>query len=69
MFGGLTIANIAGVPAGAFIGEYWGWRGAFWTVAALSALAVFDVGRCLPAGSTDPKSWHHLRAEFAPFTI
>ncbi|MER7758784.1 Cmx/CmrA family chloramphenicol efflux MFS transporter [Streptomyces sp. NPDC097619] len=40
MIGGLSIANVLGVPAGAFLGEYWGWRSAFWAVAAASAIAL-----------------------------
>ncbi|MGG8409589.1 Cmx/CmrA family chloramphenicol efflux MFS transporter [Streptomyces sp. 12297] len=43
MIGGLSIANVLGVPAGAFLGEYWGWRSAFWAVAAASALALVGI--------------------------
>lgn len=35
MIGGLSIANVLGVPAGAFLGEHLGWRSAFWAVGAL----------------------------------
>jgi DHA1 family inner membrane transport protein len=67
MFGGLTIANIAGVPAGAFVGDHWGWRGAFWAVAICSGLSFAGVARWVPVGSTNTKSWDDLRAEFVPF--
>jgi DHA1 family inner membrane transport protein len=40
MFGGLTIANVFGVPMGAYIGQEWGWRASFWIVAGLAALSV-----------------------------
>lgn len=36
--GGVTVACVAGVPAGAWLGGQWGWRAAFWAV-ALVALA------------------------------
>lgn len=38
--GGLTIATVAGLPAGTFLGERLGWRAAFWAVAAMSALTM-----------------------------
>ena len=53
MFSGLTLATLLGVPAGAWIGQLWGWRASFWVVAlvgvaALAILAAFvprDQGR------------------------
>jgi DHA1 family inner membrane transport protein len=46
MFTGLTLATLAGVPFGAWLGVAFGWRATFWAVAgigvlALAALAVF----------------------------
>ncbi|MFI9204877.1 Cmx/CmrA family chloramphenicol efflux MFS transporter [Streptomyces sp. NPDC053048] len=49
MIGGLSIANIAGVPAGAFLGQHAGWRAAFWAVAGLSALGLVGVLLLVPA--------------------
>lgn len=64
MVGGLSIANIAGVPAGAFLGQSAGWRAAFWAVAAMSAVALVGViamvPRTRPATGADAPS---LRAE------
>lgn len=37
---GVTVACIAGVPAGTVLGQLWGWRSAFWAIAALSAVAL-----------------------------
>ncbi|WEV27149.1 MFS transporter [Streptomyces sp. 71268] len=48
MVGGLSIANIAGVPAGAFLGQHAGWRAAFWAVAGLSALGLVGVIALVP---------------------
>ncbi|MEV7615812.1 Cmx/CmrA family chloramphenicol efflux MFS transporter [Streptomyces sp. NPDC089799] len=43
MIGGLSIANVLGVPAGAFLGEHLGWRSAFWAVGAASAVALVGI--------------------------
>ncbi|WP_245658496.1 Cmx/CmrA family chloramphenicol efflux MFS transporter [Microtetraspora malaysiensis] len=41
--GGLTVATVIGLPAGTWIGQHLGWRGAFWAVAVLSVLAMAAV--------------------------
>ncbi|WP_052499703.1 Cmx/CmrA family chloramphenicol efflux MFS transporter [Streptomyces vietnamensis] len=48
MIGGLSIANVLGVPAGAFLGEHLGWRSAFWAVGAASAIALIGVVTRIP---------------------
>ncbi|MBT2398501.1 Cmx/CmrA family chloramphenicol efflux MFS transporter [Streptomyces sp. ISL-100] len=48
MIGGLSIANVLGVPAGAFLGEHLGWRSAFWAVGAASALALVGIVTLIP---------------------
>ncbi|WP_188271352.1 MULTISPECIES: Cmx/CmrA family chloramphenicol efflux MFS transporter [unclassified Streptomyces] len=48
MIGGLSIANVLGVPAGAFLGEHLGWRSAFWAVAVASAFALVGVLTRIP---------------------
>ena len=40
MFSGLTLANVLGVPAGAWIGQHAGWRATFWAVSALGLLSL-----------------------------
>ncbi|WP_129788662.1 Cmx/CmrA family chloramphenicol efflux MFS transporter [Promicromonospora panici] len=50
ILGGTTLALIAGVPAGAFLGEIWGWRSALWAIAGLSALALVAVAVLTPGG-------------------
>lgn len=37
---GVSIASVAGMPLGTFVGQLWGWRSAFWGLAALAALAA-----------------------------
>ncbi|MET8177481.1 Cmx/CmrA family chloramphenicol efflux MFS transporter [Streptomyces sp. NPDC005336] len=66
MVGGLSIANIAGVPAGALLGQHAGWRAAFWAVAGLSALGLVGVVALVPhtevpTGEDRPR----LRAELS----
>ncbi|MFB8138160.1 Cmx/CmrA family chloramphenicol efflux MFS transporter [Streptomyces parvus] len=48
--GGVTIACVVGVPAGAVLGERWGWRSAFWAVAIVSLPAFVAVLRTVPGG-------------------
>ncbi|PHQ48940.1 MFS transporter [Streptomyces cinnamoneus] len=64
MIGGLSIANIAGVPAGALLGQHAGWRAAFWAVAALSAVGLAGVLALVPATKpTTGEDAPRLRAE------
>ncbi|MBA0053919.1 MFS transporter [Streptomyces sp. AJS327] len=64
MLGGLSIANVGGVPAGSLLGQEFGWRSAFWAVAILSAVGLVGVIAFVPAtrppsGADAPR----LRAE------
>lgn len=54
--GGLTVATVLGLPAGTWLGQQWGWRAAFWTVSALTAIAALAVVAAVP----------HLRADEVP---
>ncbi|MGC5013156.1 Cmx/CmrA family chloramphenicol efflux MFS transporter [Streptosporangium sp. DT93] len=54
LLGGVTLACVVGVPAGALLGQLWGWRSAFWAVALVSVPAVVAILRTVPAG--DPGS-------------
>ncbi|GAA1690059.1 MFS transporter [Glycomyces endophyticus] len=63
LLGGTTLALVAGVPAGALLGEALGWRATLWAVAALAAPALAAV-LAVPnrsAAAAPP----HLRAELA----
>lgn len=46
--GGVTVACVAGVPAGALLGGALGWRAAFWAVALVSLPAVIAIARAIP---------------------
>ncbi|MFJ9616758.1 Cmx/CmrA family chloramphenicol efflux MFS transporter [Streptomyces noursei] len=50
LLGGTTLACIVGVPAGAVLGQEWGWRSAFWAVAAVSVPAVIAIMASVPGG-------------------
>ncbi|MFF2328140.1 MULTISPECIES: Cmx/CmrA family chloramphenicol efflux MFS transporter [unclassified Streptomyces] len=52
--GGVTLACVAGVPAGAALGGHWGWRSAFWAVALVSVPALVVIARTIP--ETRPRS-------------
>ncbi|WP_242438512.1 MFS transporter [Streptomyces sp. CB00455] len=63
MMGGLTLANVVGVPVGSLAGHVTGWRGPFWALAALAALAAVFVGRFVPR--TEQSATVSVRAEAA----
>lgn len=48
MFTGLTVANIAGVPLGTWLGQEYGWRITFWAVAAVGLVAIAVLAVFLP---------------------
>ncbi|MFG2007148.1 Cmx/CmrA family chloramphenicol efflux MFS transporter [Spirillospora sp. NPDC048911] len=48
---GVTLSCVAGVPAGALLGEVHGWRSAFWAVAVLCLPALALVFRSAPIGA------------------
>ncbi|MGW0249625.1 Cmx/CmrA family chloramphenicol efflux MFS transporter [Nocardia goodfellowii] len=50
---GVTVACIAGVPAGTVSGQVWGWRSAFWAVAVISAAVLVPVWILLGRGMRD----------------
>jgi DHA1 family inner membrane transport protein len=66
MFSGLTLANVLGVPAGAWIGQHWGWRSTFWAVSSLGVIALAAllalVPRSLrPAAGASGTGWAIVR--------
>jgi predicted MFS family arabinose efflux permease len=50
---GGMLANVIGVPLGAFAGQLTGWRGPFWALAALALAGVGLIARHIPPDSTD----------------
>ncbi|MGY0500202.1 Cmx/CmrA family chloramphenicol efflux MFS transporter [Nocardia sp. FBN12] len=59
---GVTVACIAGVPAGTLLGQLWGWRSAFAAVAVVSAAVLIPVASMVPrdgagADASDRSMW------------
>ncbi|MCE4537837.1 MFS transporter [Pelomonas sp. P7] len=54
VFGGLTLAQVLGVPAGAWLGYAFGWASALAVVAALALLGLLAVAAALPRGIRVP---------------
>lgn len=72
LVGGLTVANVIGVPLGTFVGDRLGWRAAFWAVGALAVLAAAAVLAGVPRGRADARrdgvvARPDLRAELRVF--
>ncbi|MCY1348172.1 Inner membrane transport protein YdhP [compost metagenome] len=55
---GLTIANVLGVPLGAWLGQATSWRMTFFVVGGLGVLAVLAMALWLPRGTPPPRSAH-----------
>ncbi|MFI1357635.1 Cmx/CmrA family chloramphenicol efflux MFS transporter [Streptomyces sp. NPDC020898] len=54
LLSGVTLSCVVGVPAGAMLGVWFGWRSAFWAVAALCLPALALVFRSTPADTSRP---------------
>lgn len=66
MFGGLTLANVLGVPLGTLLGQAAGWRSTFWAITVIGVLALVGIAALVPAarGAAPASS---PRAELAAF--
>ena len=53
---GLTVSNVIGVPAGAAIGNVWGWRSTFWAMFILGIVATLAIAALVPrkTGAVEP---------------
>ncbi|WP_433250259.1 MFS transporter [Actinomadura nitritigenes] len=65
MFGGLTVANVAGVPAGTLLGEQLGWRSTFWALTIIGVLTLAGIRLLVPA--TPAPTRVDLRGELGAF--
>ena len=65
MFAGLTVANVAGVPLGTFLGQAAGWRATFWAVTAVGVLGIVGIAVLVPR--TEHRSARSVLAEFRIF--
>lgn len=65
MFGGLTAANVLGVPMGTFLGQQLGWRSTFWAITIIGIVALLGIQLLVPRTPTAGGS--SLRSELAVF--
>ncbi|MFF7091696.1 MFS transporter [Streptomyces rubradiris] len=64
MFLGLTVANIAGVPAATLMGQHLGWRATFLAVSAIGVAAIASLALLIPRDHA-PAPTTGLRGELA----
>ncbi|MGY1822138.1 MFS transporter [Geodermatophilus sp. SYSU D00079] len=62
---GGMLANVVGVPLGAFAGQLSGWRGPLWALAALAVVAVPLIARHVPREDRAGEPAVSLRSELA----
>ncbi|MFJ8631665.1 MFS transporter [Streptomyces sp. NPDC093568] len=65
MFGGLTAANVLGVPLGTFVGQQFGWRSTFWAITVIGVVALVGIQLLVPQTTAAART--DLRAELAVF--
>ncbi len=64
---GIPVANLAGVPLATALGQAFGWRAAFWMVAAIAALTLVMLRAMVPySGPTDQSIRSELGALMRP---
>lgn len=66
MIGGISVANVAGVPGGALLGQHFGWRASFWAVALMTLIALAGVvwlvpHTAVPTGADRPRLRNEVR--------
>jgi DHA1 family inner membrane transport protein len=61
---GAMLANVVGVPLGAFAGQLMGWRGPFWALAVLGAAAMALIASKVPS-DTDSGQAISVRSELS----
>lgn len=71
VFAGLTVANIGGVPAAAWIGDHVGWRAAFAGIAGIGVVATVALALALPPmpGATTTDAGAELRVLGRPAVL
>ncbi len=68
MFGGLTLANVLGVPLGTLLGQQFGWRSTFWAITAIGVAALVGLIGLVPDQSDPDGEKSSLRSEIKAFT-
>ncbi|MBB5925353.1 MFS transporter [Streptomyces echinatus] len=68
MFLGLTVANIAGVPAATLMGQHFGWRATFLAVSVIGLAAIASLALLIPHDREHAAAPAGLRGELAALT-
>ncbi|WOO59232.1 MFS transporter [Klebsiella quasipneumoniae] len=63
VFLGATLANILGVPLGAWVGQYLGWRYTFYMVTLIGILSALAVIALVPGRQAQPSAQSRIRDE------
>ncbi|QQM82161.1 MFS transporter [Klebsiella quasipneumoniae] len=63
VFLGATLANILGVPLGAWVGQYLGWRYTFYMVTLIGVLSALAVIALVPGRQAQPSAQSRIRDE------
>lgn len=67
MFGGLTLANVLGVPLGTLLGQAAGWRSTFWAITVIGIAAFVGIAALVPARTGAGEAAAGVRAELSAF--
>lgn len=68
MFGGLTLANVLGVPLGTLLGQAAGWRSTFWAITVIGIAAFVGIAALVPARTgAGASASAGVRAELSAF--
>lgn len=67
MFGGLTVANVLGVPLGTLLGQAAGWRATFWAITVIGVVAFVGITLLVPAHTAREEAPAGVRRELSAF--
>jgi DHA1 family inner membrane transport protein len=67
MFGGLTVANVLGVPLGTLLGQAAGWRATFWAITVIGVVAFVGITALVPARTGGEDAPAGVRRELSAF--
>lgn len=67
MFGGLTLANVLGVPLGTAVGQQWGWRATFAVITVIGVVAFVGIAALVPSVGLSESPRAGLSAELGAF--
>lgn len=63
-FGGISVANVLGVPIGTAIGDALGWRATFWIVGSIGIVAALAMAAFVPRDAAHREQHASMAAQF-----